>query len=278
MTTPAEQESTRSQQQLGRVRGQLEALLQQRGDLLDRRKRQTELPPEVPPEKHLERLQVLRSERERQLRMQTLAVRLLKLGDQLLEHVTPSAAEHKSWQSLNSRSREVGRREREQQQREESMERILPEELRNVAQAHPPSGLQQRMLLVAEEVERVTGEMLRSGPASASAVRASAAVSAGQDAGQRAALQYERACMAARQDKAAQAEAVAMAKDLCYEPSRLANAIHGYSVPGSAAAAAAFLRPPGTEDRTSSVGAVPRASSSASAAAAPTAGTGGRRR
>lgn len=264
MTSPVEHEVNRSQQQLGRVFGQLQKLLEQREDSLARRKAWTELPPEASPEERLDRLQVLRSERGRQSGMQGLADKLSGLGDRL-ERLTPSDAQREMQQSLKSQLREVGRRERLQQQREELME---------VAQAHPPTALQQRMLQVEGKVQQLTSEMQQqrsvSAPVPVSPAKAATRNIGEQEAAQMAALRYEQARIAARQDITAQNEAVAMAKELGYEPSRLADAIQGYSGNSAVAAALASLHPLGAEGKKSpSAASVPQASASANAAKLP---------
>ncbi|MCX4564463.1 hypothetical protein OHA02_50940 [Streptomyces phaeochromogenes] len=221
MTVPVEHEVNRSQQQLDRVFGQLQKLLEQREDSLARRKEWTELPPEASPDEHLDRLQVLRSERERQPGMQKLADKLSELGDWLLERLTPSDAQLERQQSLKSQLQEVGERERFQQQREELMEQTLREVLTEVAQAHPPTGLQQRILQVAGKVQQLTSEMQQprsvSEPVPVSPTLAATRNTTDQETARIATFRYEQARIEARQDKTAQYEAVTMAKE--YEPS-----------------------------------------------------------
>ncbi|MFD9286072.1 hypothetical protein ACFWD7_54615 [Streptomyces mirabilis] len=271
MTTPVEHEVSRSQQQLGRVSGQLQKLLRQREDSLARRKAWTELPPEASQEEHLDRLQVLRSERERQPGMQELADKLSGLGDRLLERLTPTDAQLEMQQSLKNQLQEVRQRERLQKQREELMEQTLREVLTEVAQAHPPTALQQRMLQVAGKVQRLTSEMQQprsiSAPIPVSPTKIATRITAEQDAARMTALRYDQARITARQDKTAQHEAVAMAKELGYEPSRLAEAIQGYSDNFAVAAALASLHPLGARGKKSaSAASAPQGSTSANAA------------
>ncbi|WP_164386856.1 hypothetical protein [Streptomyces sp. OM5714] len=273
MTSPAELEVNQSQQ-LDRVFAQLQKLLKQREDLLALRKASTERPPEASPEEHLDRMKLLRSERGRQRGMQGLTDKLSELGDRLLTRLTPSDAQLEMQQSLKDQLGEVKLLERLQEQREETMEQTLREVLTEVAQAHPPTSLQQRMLQVAEKVQQLTNEMQQpssvSAPVPASPAKAASGKGTEQEAAQLAALTYEQARIEARQDTTAQDEAVAMAKELGYEPSRLADAIQGYSGLGSAVvAAAASLHPLGAQGRKSaSATAAPRASASANGAKA----------
>ncbi len=275
MTTPVEHEVSRSQQQLGRVFGQLQKLLGQREDSLARRETWTELPPEASPEEHLARLQVLRSERGRQPGMQELADKLSGLGDRLLERLTPTHAQIEMQRSLKSQLQEVARREQTQQQREELMQQTRDEVLTEVAQTHPPTALQGRMLQIAGKVQHLTSEMQQarsvSAPVPVPPAQAAPTNVTEQETAQMAALRYEQARIVARQDKTAQHEAVAMAKELGYEPSRLAEAIQGHSDLGSAVvAAAASLHPLGAEGMKSpSAASVPQTSASANAAKTP---------
>ncbi|MFI6662674.1 hypothetical protein ACIBL8_45060 [Streptomyces sp. NPDC050523] len=264
MSVPVEHEVNRSQQQLDRVFGQLQKLLGQREGWLAGRKAWTELPPEASPDEHLDRLQALRGERKRQPGMQELADKLSGFGDRLLEQLTPTDDQREMQQRLKSQLREVGRRERFQQQREELMEQTLREVLTEEPQAHPP-GLQHRMLQVAGKVHQLSNEMQQPRPVPEpvpvlSAQEATRNQTA-QETARIATLRYEQARIEARQDKAAQHEAVTMAKELGYEPSRLANEIQGHSGLGSSVvAAAASLRALGAESRKAvSTAAGPRA-------------------
>jgi hypothetical protein len=284
MTAPVEHEMNRAQQQLGRVFGQLQKLLKQREDSLARRKAWTELPPEASPDEHLDRLQVLRSERERQPGMQELAGKLSGLGDQLLKRLTPSDAQLEMQQSLKSQLQEVGQRERFQQQREELMEQTLREVLTEVAQAHPPTALQQRMLQVAGKVQQLASEMQPPRSVSASVPVSPAQTAArnitDQETARAASLRYEQARIEAGQDKTAQHEAVTMAKELGYDPSRLADAIQSHSGLGSAVVAAtASLHPLGARGKRSAPAAPgPQTSASANAVKTPPAKVSSSRR
>ncbi|MEU9408585.1 hypothetical protein AB0E08_23240 [Streptomyces sp. NPDC048281] len=275
ITAAVENEVNRSQQQLEKLFGQLQKLLEQREKSLTRRKEWTELPPEASPEEHLRRLQVLSSERGRQPGMQKLADKLSGLGDQLLKRLTPTGAQIEMRRTLESQLQEVGRLEQLQQQREDLMEQPLREVLTEVAQAHPPTVLQQRMLQAAGNVQQLTSEMqqLRSVSAPVPVPPAQAAGSnvTKQELPQMPVLRYEQVRIAAGHDKTTQNEAVAMARDLGHDPSRLANAIQGCSNLGSADfAAAASLRSPGVEGKKSPTAApVPQASTSANAAKSP---------
>ncbi|MFJ4634033.1 hypothetical protein [Streptomyces sp. NPDC088847] len=225
MTVPVEHEMNRAQQQLGRVSGQLQKLLRQREDSLARRKAWTELPPEASPDEHLDRLQVLRSERERQPGMQKLADKLSELGDRLLKRLTPSDAQLEMQQSFRSQLQEVGQRERFQQQREELLEQTLREVLTEAAQAHPTTVLQQRMLQAAAKVQQLADQMQPprsvSAPAPAAPVQTAARNITDQETARAASLRYEQARIEARQDNTAQHEVVTMARELGYNPTRL---------------------------------------------------------
>ncbi|MFH8470914.1 hypothetical protein [Streptomyces sp. NPDC017991] len=275
-----EHEVNRSLQQLSRVFAQLQKLLTQREDSLAQRKAWTELPPEASPEEHLDRLQVLRGERGRQPGMQQLADRLSGLGDRLLEWSTPSNAQIEMQQSLKSQLREIGQRERLQQQREELVEQPLREGLTEVAQAHLPTAPQQRMLQAAGRVQQLASEMRQPRsdsapipapilvPIPASPAKAATRNITEHEAAHMAALRYEQVRITARRDITAQNEAVAMAKELGYEPSQLADAMQGRSILGSAVvAAAASLHPLGMEGKKSaSAASAPQSSTSANAA------------
>ncbi|MEU9455910.1 hypothetical protein [Streptomyces sp. NPDC048277] len=278
MTSPVAHDVHRSHEQLGRVFGQLQKVLKQREDSLRRRREWTKLSPEASPEEQLVRLQVLGDERGRQLGMQKLADRISGLADQLVGRLTPTEAQREMHQMLKSRSQEMTGLEQSQRQLEDLMEPT------------PSTALQVKMLRVAGKVHQLTIEMGRPSSVSprvpAPSAQAATATVAERETAQTAAARYEQARIAARQDKTAQKEAVAMAGELGYDPARLADAIQGYSKPGSAAvAAAASLHPLGPEGRKSpsaaaaaAAAAVPQASASANAAKSPPSATSSSRR
>jgi len=128
------------------------------------------------------------------------------------------------------------------------------------------------MLQVAGKVQQLTSEMQQPRsvpePVPVSPALAATRNATDQETARIATFRYEQARIEARQDKTAQHEAVTMAKELGYEPSRLANAIQGHSGLGSAVVAAtASLHPLGAESRKpASAAAGPQASASANAA------------
>ncbi|MEU9456789.1 hypothetical protein [Streptomyces sp. NPDC048277] len=195
--------------------------------------------------------QLRREQRNLQLGMAALTDNLIEYGE-LLVKLTSSDVSRRLLESFRDWSHDVELRESLWRLWEEQMDPALRE-------VRPPIQMGTELLQEAESLRpSISGLQWQLAPL----------------------LHYERELIAARQDKEAQAEAIAMAKKVGYEPSRLAAAIQGYSGPGSTTvAAAASLQPPGSEGRKSvSATSVPRASASTNAAMALPVSAGSSRR
>ncbi|MEF9915480.1 hypothetical protein RJT17_35845 [Streptomyces sp. P5-A9] len=194
-----------------------------------------ELPPEADPEEQLRRVEGLQKGRARHCAMKELGDRLLELGAALLREL-PEAPPDSPLEGLRGDLDKLRQADNALRPVEEVRIHAVQEVLGEVANDSPRTRQQQKLLDVAERVKGVSREMQQLeqqatyGPRTrlsqmaarlyappvhvVSAEEAAARIAKKRDAEQMAAMRYQMARTAARNDISAQNEAIEMAKEL----------------------------------------------------------------